>query len=306
MSLISKSYIMNFGHLAVFHAVAQTGSESRAAEQLMISQPAVSKQLKELERSLGMPLFDRVSKGMRRTTAGEVLAGYSRRIFSMTDEAEQAMEDLQGLRRGKLIVGASTTIGVYLLPEIFVRFRKLYPAVRLELQIANSEVILKRLIDGQIHLGLTEGVITSEDIDAEIIARDRLVAIAHPKHPLARKRKVTARMLCNEPFVVRETGSGTKSVIEMALAEKGLAVSPAMSLGNTEAIKRAVAGGVGVAIVSELAIRLELKAKQLVEIRLSDFSISRPLFHLQCRGRTENAAAKAFMAILSEKRRLDR
>ncbi len=291
---------MNFGHLAVFYAVSKAGNVSRAAEELMISQPAVSKQLKELERSLGVMLFDRLPKGMRRTTAGDTLAEYAQRIFSTAIEAEQAMDDLRGLRRGRLVVGASTTIGVYLLPEVFVRFRKQYPGVRLELEIANSDVIRKRVVAGEVQVGMTEGVIDSDDVESIVFAVDRLVAIAAVKHRLSAKRSVTAKALCAEPFVVRETGSGTKSVVEKALANKGLVIAPAMSLGSTEAIKKAVAGGVGVAIVSALAIGLELKAKQLVQLRVSDLKIERPLHRLRCRHYAESAAAKAFMKMVQD------
>jgi len=124
---------MHLNHLFVFHAVAQEGNISRAAARLMVSQPAVSKQLKELERSLRMPLFDRVPRGVRFTHAGKLLSDYARKIFNLADEAERALEELRGLHRGRLSVGASTTIGVYLLPEIFVRFRQKYPGVDMHL-----------------------------------------------------------------------------------------------------------------------------------------------------------------------------
>ena len=290
---------MNFGHLAIFHAVLRSGSVSRAAEQLMISQPAVSKQLKELERSLGTALFDRLPKGMRPTPAGELLGEYASRIFSTAIEAGQALDELRGLRRGKLIVGASTTIGVYLLPEVFVAFRRKFPDVQLELEIANSDVILKRLEDGAIQLGLTEGVIASGSVQTSAFATDRLVAIAPCDHPLSRKRSIDAKTLCREPFIVRETGSGTKSVVERALIARGLSIQPAMSLGSTEAIKRAVAGGVGVAIVSELSIRLELEARRLVKLRVSDLEIERPLHRLMLPGRNETSVVAAFMAMIA-------
>ena len=291
---------MNFGHLAIFHAVARAGNVSRAAEQLMISQPAVSKQLKELERSFGTTLFDRLPKGMRPTAAGTLLAGYASRIFSLGAEAEQAIDALRGLCRGRLAVGASTTIGVYLLPDVFVQFNRAFPGIQLELEIANSHVIRNRLEEGEIQLGLAEASIESEEIGTKVFATDRLVAIAPPSHPFARKRLVNAKMLCGEPFVVRETGSGTKSVVERALADRGLAVEPVMALGSTEAIKRAVAGGIGIAIVSELSIGLELRAGTLVQVRVSDLVIERPLYRLLPNGRSEGPAVGAFMEMVEK------
>src|SRR5437660_1271616 len=179
---------MNFGHLAVFHAVALEGNVSRAAERLLISQPAVSKQLKELERSLGAALFDRIPKGMRLTSSGELLEAYARRIFALETEAERAMAELRGLRRGQLNVGASTTIGVYLLPEVFIRFRRAYPGIQIQLEIASSDVIRRRLLEGELQIGLTEGKVDAQDVESIEIATERLVAIAHPGHKLAKRQ----------------------------------------------------------------------------------------------------------------------
>src|SRR3954451_4576553 len=173
---------INLAHLAVFHAIACEGSVSRAAERLMVSQPAVSKQLRQLERSLGGGrLFDRLPKGVRPTAAGELLAGYARRIFALQAEAEQALAELRGLGRGRLSVGASTTIGVYLLPEVFVRFRQAYPGIAMHLEIANSEVIRRRLADGAIDIGLTEGTVDADGgFEAAVFMEDELVPIAPP------------------------------------------------------------------------------------------------------------------------------
>jgi DNA-binding transcriptional LysR family regulator len=290
---------MNLSHLAIFHAIAETGNVTRAADRLMISQPAVSKQLKELERAMGTPLFDRLPRGVRLTEAGTLLAGYARRLFTLAQEAEDAMGELQGLRRGRLRVGASTTIGVYLLPEVFVRFRRVHPGVQLQMEIAASDVLARRLAEGTIDIAYTEGIVVDESIQSRIFMEDRLVAIAPAKHPLARKRRVTARRLCDEPFVVRETGSGTQSLVERALAERGLAVRPAMSLGSTEAIKRAVGSGVGVAIVSELSVALEVRAKKLAVLNLADLRLRRPMHRL------ENRHAQPGRSVLEFNRMLD-
>jgi DNA-binding transcriptional LysR family regulator len=291
---------INLAHLAVFHAVASEGSVSRGAERLMVSQPAVSKQLRQLERSLGASLFDRLPKGVRPTAAGELLAGYARRIFALEAEAAEALAELRGMRRGSISVGASTTIGVYLLPEIFVRYRRAYPDVRMHMEVANSEVIRRRLVEGAIDVGLTEGIVEGDELDSTVFLRDELVPIAAPGHPLARrKRPVPAATLCREPFVVRETGSGTKSVVERALAERGLSVTPVMSLGSTEAIKRAVAAGVGVAIVSRLTVQQELQLGRLVVLRVPDLPINRPLHRLTLRGRQPSQAVAAFMKMLA-------
>lgn len=245
---------MNLNHLVVFDAVATAGSVSKAADRLMVSQPAVSKQLKQLERSLRLSLFDRLPKGVRPTEAGELLAGYARRIFALEAEAGEALEELRGVRRGHLSIGASTTIGVYLLPEIFVRFRKAHPDVQISLELANGRAVARRLADGAIDIGFTEVAVDADVFESSQFLEDRLVAITHPSHALAAQGPVKAAVLCREPFVVHETASGAKSQAERALAEMGLTANRTMALGSTEAIKRAVAAGVGVALVSSLTL----------------------------------------------------
>src|SRR4028119_589645 len=184
---------MNINHLAIFHAVAEEGSLTRAAERLHVSQPAVSKQLRELEKSIGMALFHRLSKGVRPTEGGELVAGYARNMFALEAEAEHALSELRGLERGRLTVGASTTIGTYLLPQVFAHFQQSYPHIELNLEIANTEEIQRRLLDNSIDLALSEGHVHAPDIQAEVIAWDEIVAIVAPDHPLLSEQKVTVQ-----------------------------------------------------------------------------------------------------------------
>lgn len=291
---------MNRNHLAIFYAVAEEMSISRGAARLMVSQPAVSKQLGQFERSLGVRLLDRLPRGVRLTQAGELLLTYARRIAAAEAEAQQALDELKGLRRGRLRIGASTTLGVYLLPDAFVRFRTRYPAIAMTLELARSSDIEQRLTDGRLELGFTEAFSGTTDLEAEVLMNDQLVAIVSPRHPLARKRRVTAEQFCREPFVVRDTGSDTRSFVEQHLAAKGLSVRPVMSLGSTEAIKRAVAAGVGVAIVSRLSIELELKARRLVVLPVTGLSISRPLYCLRPLG-GGGVAAESFVKLVGLK-----
>lgn len=291
---------LNLHHLALFQAVAEEQSVSRASERLMVSQPAVSKQLQQLERAVGVPLFDRTPRGVRSTQAGELLSGYARRIFALAEEAERAIEELRGLRRGSLAVAAGTTIGVHLLPDVVVAFRREHPAVRIDLEIAGSERVQQRLLEGAVEVGLTEGGVADAAFDTTVLMEDELVAVAPPGHPLARRRKVTAEQLCREPLVVRETGSTTKSLVERALADRGLTVCPAMALGSTEAVKRAVAAGVGLAVLSRLAVELELRAGILAAVRMTDLTIRRPLHLLTARGRHQSHAARAFVELLRQ------
>jgi DNA-binding transcriptional LysR family regulator len=292
---------INLAHLAVVRAVAAELNVSRAADRLMVSQPAVSKQLRELEREVGTPLFDRLPRGVRPTQAGAILADYAKKIFDLAGEAEQRLADLRGLQRGELRIGSSTTIAVYLLPSVFVAFRKAHPGVRLTVDIANTHEIQERLAAGDLDVALTEGQADERDFDVTAFMTDELIAIASPKHPLAASRKpIAAEKLCREPFIVREAGSGTRDIVESALQRHGLTIIPVMSVGSTIVIKRAVEAGVGVAFVSRLTCQLELTAKKLVEIRTSDLKITRPLHRLRVRGRYEGPAVAAFDRLLLE------
>jgi DNA-binding transcriptional LysR family regulator len=290
---------MNRNHLALFHAVAEAGSVSGGAQRLRISQPAVSKQIGELESALGVRLFDRLPRGVRLTDAGLVLADYARRITLMEDDAERAIEELRGLKRGRLTIGASTTVGAYLLPDALSRFHWKHPGIKLTLEIANTQVIQAALMDGRLEIGFTEGLIESDALESTVFHEDELVAIAPAAHRLLSKKGVTARELCSEPLIAREKGSGTRDVVEAALATRGIAVAPVMSLGSTEAIKRAVIAGTGVAIVSRLTISVELQARLLKIVPLKDLSINRPLHQQKLRGRSVSTPVKEFLRFVS-------
>lgn len=289
---------MNYNHLMIFLAVAEEGSVSRGADRLCISQPAVSKQLAVLEASLRTKLFDRLPKGVRLTDAGELLLGYARRLSALEREAEQAMGELQGMARGTLTVGASLTVGAYLMPELLADYSRRHPHIALTLEIANTEVIQRMLLEGRLDLALTEGFADDPDLAAAVFAHDELVAIAPPGHPLLAEAPITAARLLGEPLILRESGSGTRAVLERALAERGLAARPLMSLGSTEAIKRAVAAGAGLAVVSRLALGLELETGRLALLPLSDLVLRRPLHRLTRRGAYESRAARAFRELL--------
>ena len=292
---------MNYNHLMLFLAVAEEGSVSRGAERLCISQPAVSRQLGLLEASLKTALFERLPRGVRLTEAGVLLRGYARRMAALEREAAGAMAGLHGLAQGTLTLGASLTIGAYLLPELLAEYGRRHPGIALILEIANTEAVQAGLREGHVDIALTEGFAEDPDLSAAVFAEDTLVAIAPPGHPLLAEAPITVERLCRAPLILREPGSGTRAVFERALAERGLAAVPLMSLGSTEAVKRAVAAGAGLAVVSRLALSLELETGRLALLPLSDLSLRRPLHRLTRRGATESRAAQAFQALLAER-----
>ena len=289
---------MNINHLAIFHAVAEERSMSRGAERLCISQPAVSKQIRDLEAALGVTLFHRLPRGIRLTETGEVLAGHARRLFAVEADAERAIAELKGLVKGRLTVGASLTIGDYLLPQILGAYHRKHPGIALHLEIANTQVIQQKLREGVLDIGLTEGFAEDADLEAEVFGEDELVAVVPPGHPLLGENAVSAARFCAEPFLMREPGSGTRDVVERALARQGIQVQPAMSLGSTEAIKRGAAAGLGVAIISKLALETEFSAGRLCPLALSDLTLTRPLHLVRLHGKSEGPAVQAFLSLL--------
>ena len=292
---------MNLNHLTVFHAVAQTGSMTLGAERLDISQPAVSKQVRELERALGVHLLDRVGRRVRLSRAGEVLAAYARRLFALAHEAEEAMTDVRAAGRGRLAIGASTTIGTYLLPGVLAEFWRRHPRVELLVQIENTEQVHRRLAGHELDLGLTEGPVEEGDLDTEDFHQDELVMIAAPGHRLAGRPRVPLSAVREEPFVLREPGSGTRAVEERALARLKLPVRAAMELGSTEAIKRVVAAGVGLAVVSRLAVAAERSAGTLAVLPVAALRIARPLHLVRRKGRRDGPALQVFCGVLRER-----
>lgn len=298
MHSIDYSYVVNRNHLALFHAVARAGSISGGAEMARVSQPAVSKQIAELEDELGVRLLERQHRGCRLTEAGAILAEYASRWRTVEKEAERAISEYRGLRRGRLAVGASLTIGGYVLPETIAEFHRRFPDIELRLEIANTPNIQQALINGSIELGLTEGPIENDELESAVFFQDELVAVAPAGHPLLKKKSVSVRDLCHEPFIQREEGSGTRAVVERALQRKGLKIRPFLSLASPEAIKNMVALGIGITIVSRLIVDLELQTGLLAIVPVKDLAIQRPL-HLQwVRHRSQSPAATKFLEVL--------
>jgi DNA-binding transcriptional LysR family regulator len=291
---------MNLNHLAIFHAVAQAGSMTLGAERLDISQPAVSKQVHELERALGVHLFDRIGRRVRLSQAGQTLADYARRLFALAHEAEGALADVRAVGRGRLVVGSSTTIGSYLLPGVVAAFWRRHPGIELLVEIENTEQVHRRLVGLELDIGLTEGFVEEADLRAEVFHRDELVVIASASHRLAGKSRVSVSALQEEPFILREPGSGTRAVEERALTRMKLPIRVAMALGSTEAIKRVVAAGVGLAVVSRLSVQAECAAGTLAVLPVAGLRMERPLHLVRRKGRRDGPALQAFCAVLQE------
>lgn len=291
---------MNLRHLAVFHAVAKAGSVNAAAPLLHTSQPAVSRELQILEGRLGMPLFDRLPRGMRLTDAGQVLLSYAERIFGLETAAERAMRELADLESGQLAIGASNTIGTYLLPGFIARYHRLHPRIRLSLAIGNTGEVVKGIHDARYTLAFVEGSVHDETLEVREIRRDRIVAVAAPGHVLAGRRELPLRALAEAPALLREHGSGTREIVDQAFAHHGLTLGDSLEIGNSEALKRVALEGGGVGWLSELCVVQELAAGSLVALDTGALELQRSLFALTLRGRHLAPSALLFLRQIIE------
>jgi DNA-binding transcriptional LysR family regulator len=293
---------VNLNQLRVFSAVAEASSITGGAELLKISQPAASKQLAELEASVGTLLVERRPRGIQLTAAGELLRRHARQIFGAEREAEEQLADLLALRSGRIAIGASTTIGSYLVPPLYAAFSREYPQVDLSLDIANTARIQTAVVDGEVDFGLTEGFVRSDALDVEVFARDEMVLIASTDSRAFPDTEIEVAALQTLPVILRERGSGTRDVIEASLAARDIRITPRLELGSTEAVKRAVAEGLGLALVSSLSVELELGVGHLRQIRMRDHAIRRALHLVTRRGKQQSPAALAFLARIRTER----
>ena len=287
----------------VFLAVAKAGSFRAAAEAMHLSQPALSQHVAEMERELGTRLFDRLGRKVALTEAGRVLEEHAHRLFASLASAREAVADLSGLKRGSLVLGASTTPGIYVLPGMIAAFQKTYRGVALSLRIANSALIEEQIRGNELDLGVVGGHplrLGEECVAAGLL--DELVLIVPPSHAWARRREIQPSLLEGERLLVREEGSATRQVTERALQRAGGHIKASMELGHTEAIKQAVIAGLGIAFVSIHAIRGELAVGRLRAIRLKGLRIQRHFHIIHNEARTLSTSARAFIELLKTAR----
>jgi LysR family transcriptional regulator, low CO2-responsive transcriptional regulator len=293
---------MTLRQLEVFLAIARAHSYRQAAEALHTSQPALSQHVRELEGELGVRLFDRLSRGVALTEAGRLLEERAKRVFATLTDVREVLGELQGLQRGSLLVGASTTPGIYVLPAVIGAYRRRHPGIDLRLRIANSRVIEEAIRAHEVDLGVVggHGLAPGEECLAAGLV-DELVLIVSPRHRWARRREVAPADLAAEPLLVREEGSATRRVTERALEQAGVGWRAAMELNHTEAIKQAVMAGLGVAFVSVHAVRGEVAGRRLATLRLRGLRIQRHFHVIHSEARTLSAGARALVAMLSER-----
>ena len=264
--------------LQVFHTVARLLSFTKAAEELHMTQPAVTFQVRQREEQFNTRLFDRTHNRISLTDAGKRVFEYGERIFQLYNEMDNSVRELTGDISGVLILGASTTIAEYMLPVLLGDFKAKHPEVTIRLKVANTDGIVSQVENNEIDLGVVEAPVNNKNLVVEECRTDHLVLIVPPGHELANEKSVSLTRIVDYPFICREEGSGTREVMIESMQTAGINPSDlriAMELGSLEAIKGAVESGMGVSILSKATLIKELKLGTLVAIDI-DPPIHRP------------------------------
>jgi DNA-binding transcriptional LysR family regulator len=286
--------------LRVFRTVARYNNFRMAAEELLLTQPAVSQQIKALENEVGTALFTRSAGRVALTAAGEILLPYAERLAALAQQAQTAVQDSVGTHTGRLTIGASQTIGQYLLPRLIAGFAADYPAISIEVESGNTQQVVKALIAGRIQLGLIEGPAMRSEVHAEPFAEDHLVLITAASHPWA-DEPMDAASLRDATLLLREQGSGSRRIAERALESAGIRMRDlhlGMTFDSTEALLSAVEAGLGVAFVSRWAVRNQFALGTLRPVHVRGLELSRVLSVITPAGPEPEGAAGYFRRFL--------
>ncbi len=279
--------------LEVFEAVARLNSYTKAAEELHLSQPGVSMQIKQLEESIGLPLFEHVGKKIFITTAGREMYSYSQTISHLLDEADTVIEELKGVQSGRLAISVATTAS-HFATRLLAAFSQRYEGVTISLDITNRESLRRQLEHNEPDLVIMGQPPEGVDTESEIFMENPLVMIAPPDHPLVEEKNIPLEQFEHEHFVVREGGSGTRSAIQRFFEDHGVSFHTGIEMSSNEAIKQAVEAGLGLGIVSIHTLELELATNTLVTLDVEDFPIMRHWHIVQRSGKRLSPVAQTF------------
>lgn len=294
---------LSLRQLQVFESVARHLNHSRAAAELFLSQPAVSMQIKQAEQTIGMPLFEQVGKKLFLTEAGREVLHYARSILQLLDEMEGVLDAMKGLEHGRLNITVVSTAN-YFMPRLLAEFIRLHPKIQVMLSVANRDAVIRQLADNVADLAIMGQPPQGTDMLAVPFLANPLVAIAAPQHPLVRTKKIDPQQLANQTFLLREKGSGTRAVVERYFESHALPLPAHMEMDTNEAIKQSVQAGMGIGIISQHAIELELETRRLVMLDVAGFPIVRHWQIVQRRDKRPSLAAAEFQRFLLDQSRL--
>jgi DNA-binding transcriptional LysR family regulator len=288
---------LSLRQIHIFESVARHLSYTRAAEELYLTQPAVFTQVKQLEESVGLPLLERIGKQIHLTAAGREVLATCRETIEGLDRLEMRLADMQGLKRGRLRVAMVTT-AKYLIPRLLGEFCVKYPGIEASLIVTNREKLLARIANNEDDLTILGAPPEGMGVMATPIANNPLVVIARNDHALAQHKQISLARIAEEPFLVREPGSGTRLATERFFTEHRLSLKVRMELGSNEAIKQAIAGGLGVSVLSQHALALDGTGGILQPLDVAGFPLHRKWYVAYPAGKHLSVVAEAFLTHL--------
>jgi DNA-binding transcriptional LysR family regulator len=288
---------MNMNQLRVFHTVATVLSFTRASEELHLTQPGISKHIKELEETYGVRLFDRLGRRVMLTQAGEILYRATVAVFAQLEEARARIDDLKGLAGGMLSIGASVTIAAYILPGMLARFRKEVAAVEIAVDTGFSGQIVDKVLENALELGFVGHYDPDPRLAVQVLMKDFMELIVSPRHPWARRTTpVRLEELAGQTVLLSKRGSGTWRLVSDCLNRAGVVLSRTLELGTTEGVKQAVAADLGVSILSRHVLACDLSGNAVTTVPLA-MAMERDLFLVRHKDRYLSQAAQAFLSL---------
>lgn len=285
-----------FRQLEIFEAIARLGSFTRAADELYLTQPTISMQMKKLADMVGIPLIEQVGKKVQLTDAGRELAQTCREVFAAMDRFTMSVAERQGLKKGRLALMAVSTAS-YFAPRLLGEFAHQYPGIEVSLKVTNREQVLAGLADNLADLYILGRPPEDIEVEAKPFMCNPLVILAAPDHPLAGQEDIPLARLAKEPWLMREPGSGTRMAVERLFADAGIELRPRMDLGSNEAIKQAILAGLGIAVMSTHSLTLN-QPGQFAVLKAHGFPICRQWYAVYPVGRQLSAVARTFLEFL--------
>ncbi len=294
---------MDLRHLRLFCQIVELGSFSLAAEEMHITQPAASLQVRSLEREIGAQLLDRSGREVIPTDAGEVLYRRAKEILDLDLQARVEIMNLGELMGGRITIGASTGPGEHILPALIARFKQEHPAVDISLRVTDTREVIELVLARELEVGVVGALAHHKELAVRPLARDEIVFICDPAHPWAERGEVSFDELLAAPLIVQQQGAGIRSVVEQHLKERGVkpaALNVVLELGLNESVKHAVMAGAGVTYLSKFAVRTEVEHGTLAAVRVDGFRILRDFYFVHSRNRVLSKAVEAFLDYLGE------
>ena len=289
---------MNPHHLRTFLSVRKHRNYTRAAEEVFLTQPAVSRQMRQLEEELGVRLFEQIGKTLHLTDAGETLAVEAEKLLGAMERTAEAVRSHRSAERGSIRIGASTTPGFYLLPDLLGQFHRRFPKVALHYTVENSLRIEQMLVRNELDLGFVGANLSSRELELKPLVEDEIVCFTSPSHRLAKVRRIALSSLEEEMWIIREKGSATRLLFEDWLLSRKGAIRKSIELTCPETCKALVRAGIGISFMSVHGLRAEIRAKYLVKILVTEMSLKRPIYLAKHSDKRNSPVMESFLAIV--------